>query len=213
MSGDDNPAETPEPTEPSAQGSPAESPAGDPQPVGEPQPDGWDEAAADLFDNPETAEGVAAEPEGTLTVESLVVSLEQVTAERDELIQARMRQQADFENTKKQMLKRQGEQTERANEALVGQLLDVLDAMEAARQHASEAVEPLHTKLLEVLGKAGLTPIAASDEPFDPTMHEAVMHEDGPGGDDGTTVVAEVLRAGYAWKGRTLRPAMVKVRG
>ena len=45
---------------------------------------------------------------------------------------------------------------------------------------------------------------------FDPNVHEAVMHEEGG---DGTAVVAEVLRTGYLWNQRVLRPAMVKVRG
>jgi molecular chaperone GrpE len=47
-------------------------------------------------------------------------------------------------------------------------------------------------------------------EPFDPNQHEAVMHEPGDGGDP---VVLETLRIGYRWKGRVLRPAMVKVQG
>ncbi|MFM2046940.1 MAG: GrpE protein, partial [Actinomycetota bacterium] len=46
--------------------------------------------------------------------------------------------------------------------------------------------------------------------PFDPAVAEAVVHEPGEGGEP---VVAEVLRTGYAWKGRVLRAAMVKVRG
>jgi molecular chaperone GrpE len=47
-------------------------------------------------------------------------------------------------------------------------------------------------------------------QPFDPELHEAVMHEPGDGGE---SVVIESLRTGYLWKGRVLRPAMVKVRG
>ena len=54
-------------------------------------------------------------------------------------------------------------------------------------------------------------PIIEGD-PFDPDRHEAVMHEPGED-DDAESSVAEVLRAGYGWKGRVLRPAMVKVRG
>ena len=49
------------------------------------------------------------------------------------------------------------------------------------------------------------------DEHFDPERHEAVMHE--PADDPGEPVVAQVLRVGYGWRGRTLRPAMVRVRG
>jgi molecular chaperone GrpE len=50
------------------------------------------------------------------------------------------------------------------------------------------------------------------DQPFDPSLAEAVLHEPGEGA-DGSPVVVDVLRSGYTWKGRVLRPAMVKVRG
>ncbi|MDQ6839835.1 MAG: nucleotide exchange factor GrpE, partial [Actinomycetota bacterium] len=60
-----------------------------------------------------------------------------------------------------------------------------------------------------VLAREGLERIDPDREPFDPTVHDAVAHEPGDGGQE----VAEVLRAGYRWRGRVLRPAMVKVRG
>ena len=58
--------------------------------------------------------------------------------------------------------------------------------------------------------KQGLEALDLADQPFDPGTAEAVLHEPGDGGEP---VVAEVLRTGYRWKGRVLRPAMVKVRG
>jgi molecular chaperone GrpE (heat shock protein) len=45
-------------------------------------------------------------------------------------------------------------------------------------------------------------------EVFDPTVAAAVVHEPGGGGEH---IVSEVMRAGYTWQGRVLRPAMVKV--
>ena len=47
------------------------------------------------------------------------------------------------------------------------------------------------------------------DKAFDPNLADAVAHEPGEGGE---TIVAEVLRSGYLWNGRTLRPAMVRTR-
>jgi len=64
--------------------------------------------------------------------------------------------------------------------------------------------------LLETLAKEGLEPMIPEGQPFDPELHEAVLHEEGDGGE---SVVTESLRTGYLWKGRVLRPAMVKVRG
>jgi molecular chaperone GrpE len=73
-------------------------------------------------------------------------------------------------------------------------------------------VEPVFASLLGTLEKAGLERIDPGGEPFDPNRHEAVMHESAAEGDDGPLVI-DVLRRGYAWKGRVLRAAMVKVRG
>mgnify|MGYP000961368822 CR=1 FL=1 len=48
------------------------------------------------------------------------------------------------------------------------------------------------------------------DVSFDPLVHEAVLTEAGDGADD-EPVVTEIMRSGYAWNGRVVRPAMVKV--
>ncbi len=60
--------------------------------------------------------------------------------------------------------------------------------------------------------REGLERIDPVGVTFDPTVHDAVAHEPGDGGPDGPEVV-EVFRAGYRWKGRVLRAAMVKVKG
>ena len=57
--------------------------------------------------------------------------------------------------------------------------------------------------------RRGLERIDPAGAAFDPNEADAVAHGDGDGG----PVVAEVLRPGYRWKGRVLRPAMVKVKG
>jgi molecular chaperone GrpE len=62
---------------------------------------------------------------------------------------------------------------------------------------------------MAVLEKEGLERIDPEGEPFDPKESDAVAHEEGDGG----PVVTQVLRPGYRWKGRVLRPAMVRVRG
>ena len=117
------------------------------------------------------------------------------------------RLQADFENYKKQTIRRNTDLIERAAEALVAKLLPVLDACDAAVAHGANDVEPIHDALVDVLEKEGLTPLRPEGELFDPNLHEAVVHEPaatrraGPAG----PVVTEVLRAGYLWKGRVLR--------
>jgi molecular chaperone GrpE len=89
----------------------------------------------------------------------------------------------------------------------------VLDACDLAIGHGADGVEAIRSALVATLGPVGLEVLDPQDAPFDPTRHEAVLHE-AAGEDDGATqVVVEVLRRGYAWEGRVLRPAMVKVRG
>lgn len=131
--------------------------------------------------------------------------------ERDEYLDSLRRLQADFENFKKRSMRQQTEALDRAAEQLVTKLLPVLDAVELARQHGTgEGVEQIATALFDILTKEGLRRVGEVDEPFDPNLHEAVAHEPGDGG---APALAEVMRAGWSWKGRLLRAAMVKVRG
>ncbi|HEV7908604.1 MAG TPA: nucleotide exchange factor GrpE, partial [Pseudonocardiaceae bacterium] len=64
-------------------------------------------------------------------------------------------------------------------------------------------------KLVSSLQKAGLEPFGHEGEPFDPAVHEAVQHDTSPDV-DGPTVTA-VLRRGYRFGDRPIRPAMVAV--
>jgi molecular chaperone GrpE len=135
---------------------------------------------------------------------------EAIAKERDEYLDLARRVQADFENYKRRVDAQRSEQRERAAEDLARELLPVLDAGEAAAGQGLEDAAQLHQQMLSILEKRGLTRVDGEGVDFDPNIHEAVIHEDG---DDGSPVVAEVLRAGYLWNERVLRPAMVKVRG
>ena len=165
--------------------------------------DGRPEAAADHDD------GFAETPPADLSIEGLIADLERVTLERDAFLDDSRRIAAEFVNFRRQTERRNVEVVEQAATGLVERLLPVLDASEAAVSHGSTDVEPIHNALLSILQKAGLAVMAPLDEPFDPALHEAVMHEDGDGGPQ----VVLVLRSGYLWNGKVLRPAMVKVRG
>jgi molecular chaperone GrpE len=156
--------------------------------------------------------------DGLDAAEAAVVSdLEQLTVERDELRVVAQRLQADFENYKKRMLREQTIAIERANERLLETLLPVLDSFELAQRSLEgpdDDIDKLRggvlaaiRQLVDTIGKEGLERIDALGAPFDPSEHEAVMHDDG----DGAAVVVEVFRTGYRLKGRVVRPAMVKV--
>jgi molecular chaperone GrpE len=143
------------------------------------------------------------------------VALEQARraaeAERDEFRDMALRLQADFENYRKRVAGQQSDEIDRSTGKLAEALLPVLDACEAAFAHGAAGVEPIWSALIGTLQKQGLEVLDLADQPFDPTVADAVAHEPADGG--AGPVVSEVLRTGYRWKGRVLRPAMVKVKG
>jgi molecular chaperone GrpE len=146
----------------------------------------------------------------------------QLARERDEFLLALQRTQADFENYRKRIARLQDEQAARASGDLVAKLLPVLDTLDLAEAHLNESLEmgedgkalrASRAMLLDILAKEGLERVDRAGVPFDPSVHDAVAHSEGEAGDGGVTVVEEVLRSGYRWKGQVLRAAMVRVRG
>lgn len=149
-------------------------------------------------------------------------ALETVTAERDRLaaenaeLQDRfLRFQAEFQNFRKRVDKDRLELSEYASMEAVRTLLPIIDDFERALQTETtdrtyaQGLELIRQRLFDTLKKLGLEPIVAQGEPFDPHIHHAVEMvetEDAPD----HTVLGEFQR-GYNFKGRLLRPAMVKV--
>ncbi|MEO6906737.1 MAG: nucleotide exchange factor GrpE [Abditibacteriaceae bacterium] len=139
-------------------------------------------------------------------------------AELEETKDKLLRLAADFENYKRQALRRESESKERAAKIILTDLLPVLDNFERA-VHASSSsqdvqnlrigVEFILQQLHEVLRSHGVEPIEATGQKFDPQLHEAqeeVLSEEHESG----TVLDETQR-GYRYKGQVLRPTMVKV--
>ncbi|TDT18109.1 molecular chaperone GrpE [Ilumatobacter fluminis] len=153
---------------------------------------------ADIDDDAAVEEGSA---------EAVEADSAELLAEVDRLRQLAMRQQADFENFRKRATNQQNLEVERATGKLANALLPVLDAAEAAYVQHPDEIGPLLNQLIGELKKVGLEPLDLADQPFDPELAEAVAHQPGNGGE---TIVAEVLRSGYTWQGKTLRPAMVR---
>ncbi len=149
----------------------------------------------------------------TEPVDPLVVERDQALAQRDEYKDIALRLQADFENYRKRAAAQTADETERSTGKIAEALLPVLDACEAAFSHGVEGVEPIWSALIGALQKQGLEALDLHGKVFDPECAEAVMHEPADGDSGGETVVVEVLRTGYRWKGRVLRAAMVKVKG
>lgn len=138
------------------------------------------------------------------------VDVAALLAERDALKDVAVRLQADFENFRKRTIAQAEHDVDRATGRLAEAFLPVLDAAEAAYVNHPDEIGPLLNLMLTELKKHGLEMLDLESQPFDPEVADAVAHEPGDGGD---AVVAEVLRSGYLWRGRTLRPAMVRTRG
>ena len=167
-----------------------------------------------MTDNPEN------EPENDNEIvqdlESAFAELDiiEVVKERDEFKDIALRVQADFENYRKRAATQLADEVDRSTGRIIESLLPVLDACEAAVSHGVVGVEQVWSSLFGAVQKHGLEALDLLDKPFDPSVAEAVMHEDGDPAEPTTEpMVVEVLRTGYRWKGRVLRAAMVKVKG
>jgi molecular chaperone GrpE len=179
--------------------------------------DGVDDVEGELAAGPEIAEefwegddradgDVDLDDELAAVIDS---EIHELASERDQFKDIAQRLQADFDNYRKRTTTQIAAEVDRATGRLAEALLPVLDAAEAAYLQHPDEVGPLFNLMLGELRKHGLEPIDLLEKPFDPNLADAVAHEPGDGGEP---VVAEVLRSGYLWHGRTLRPAMVRTR-
>ena len=138
--------------------------------------------------------------------------------ERDDLRDRLLRTSAEFDNYRKRTERERRELADRTVEALLLDLVAVADDFERALDADAgggsvegyrQGVELTHRRLLDLLGRRGVTPIEATGADFDPNLHQAVTTE--PAGDRRDGEVTEQLRRGYMIGERLLRPAMVKV--
>jgi molecular chaperone GrpE len=151
-------------------------------------------------------------------VEELRRLLEGAKMKNEETLTRLRYLQADFENYRKRSEKELREVEDASLRGLVVKLLSTLDELELAVKNAEQegGREELLDGLRMVLGNlvssleaAGLSRIDSVGRPFDPTMHEAV--EKSGGSSLGKEVVKEEIRPGYVFRGRVVRPSMVKV--
>lgn len=141
--------------------------------------------------------------------------LQQVRTERDELRDLLLRRQAEFDNFRKRTDRERTEQSQYASMEAVRELIPVLDDFERALKAESSdpeyarGVELIYTRMLESLKKVGLEPMESVGKLFDPHQHQAVERVEAEEAED-STILGEFQR-GYSFKGRLLRPAMVRV--
>jgi molecular chaperone GrpE len=129
-----------------------------------------------------------------------------------------LRDRADLENVKKRLAREKQDAVRFGTEGLVRDLLGVVDNLERAVAHAAgggngaplvEGVQLVLKGLQDVLGRHGVTRVAAAGAKFDPTQHEAVAHVPSAAHEAGAVV--EEHQPGYRLHERLLRPALVSV--
>jgi molecular chaperone GrpE len=151
-------------------------------------------------------------------LEALRGRLQAAEQDRDKYLDLATRTKADFENYQKRMQRDLAAERRYAQAPLAADLLSALDNLERATAAAEKAGEkgPLvqgvalvHTQLLDVLRRHGVTRIDAQGQPFDPNRHQAVLQQ--PAKDCPPMTVVQVLEHGYMIHDRVLRPARVAV--
>src|SRR6266436_225494 len=141
-------------------------------------------------------------------------------AKADEHWDRLLRATADLENFKKRAARERQEAIKFANASLLEKLIPALDnfdmALAAANNAESHSMESLKTgitmiynQLKAALAETGLEEIDATNQPFDPNLHEAVSHQESADVPEGQ--VLQQLRKGYKLRERLIRPATVVV--
>ncbi len=144
-----------------------------------------------------------------------VAERDQLAAEKAELQNLLLRTRAEFDNARRRQERERSEFLQFASMDLVKEILPILDDFEralkaeTADQHYAKGVELIYQRLFETLKRLGLEPIETAGKQFDPKLHQAVERVETEEAED-QAILGEFQR-GYNFKGRLLRPAMVKV--
>ena len=151
-------------------------------------------------------------------IEQLRAELDAAREEARRQHDSYLREAAETENYKKRVTREKHDAIRYANEALVRDLLPVIDDLERAARHARaegdgqpllDGIELVLRSCLEALQKHGVTQITAKGQLFDPEKHEAFAQVE-TGEYEANTVVDEIHR-GYYLADRLLRPSLVSV--
>lgn len=151
---------------------------------------------------PHAAEAVVEDPR-----------IEELTAEVAERTSDLQRVTAEYANYRRRVDRDREGVLSAARAQFAAELLTVVDDIDRAEQHGdlTGPFKAVADKVVGVIAKLGLEPFGADGESFDPSVHEAVQHDQSEAAGPTVTVVSAVLRRGYRLGDRVLRPAMVMV--
>ena len=180
-------------------------------PAGE-QPAGTtpsDEAREEQMSEQETAVAEeSVQPESPTTPPTGGGDAEKQLAERTEDLQ---RVTAEYANYRRRVDRDRTLVADQAAERFALQLFPIVDDIERARDHGdlTGAFKVVADRVLGLLDGLGVTAFGVAGDPFDPALHEAVLHDTSP--EVGVPTATTVLRPGFRRGDRVLRTAMVGV--
>ncbi|WP_327235340.1 nucleotide exchange factor GrpE [Streptomyces sp. NBC_01317] len=152
-----------------------------------------------------------AAPAGDVNDIALTAQLDQVRTALAERTADLQRLQAEYQNYRRRVERDRVTVKEIAVAKLLTELLPVLDDIGRAREHEElvGGFKSVAESLETIVAKMGLQQFGKEGEPFDPTIHEALMHSYAPDVTEDTCVA--ILQPGYRFGERTIRPARVAV--
>ena len=164
----------------------------------------------------EVASDAVVEVMEPATVSSdLQQEMELLRVDRDELKDLVQRSRAEFDNYRRRVEREKAEMVDHGAADAVRQVLAVVDdfdravKVETQDKEYARGIEMIHQRFSETLKKLGLTPIEADGQTFDPNVHYAV--EMSPTDEAADQTILAEYQKGFYFKGKLLRPAMVKV--
>ncbi|GAA4002498.1 MULTISPECIES: nucleotide exchange factor GrpE [Streptomyces] len=158
-----------------------------------------------------SGEGAAPAGDASAQLAGLTAQLDQVRTALGERTADLQRLQAEYQNYRRRVDRDRVTVKEIAVANLLSELLPVLDDIGRAREHGElvGGFKSVAESLETVAAKMGLQQFGKEGEPFDPTIHEALMHSYAP--DVTETTCVAILQPGYRFGERTIRPARVAV--
>lgn len=174
-----------------------------------------------MDDNRPNGESVG-ETEDDVTTADPAAQLAEIAAERDRLAAEKadlydrlLRRQAEFDNFRKRAERERLDTLEYAEMEAIRKLLPVLDdfdralRIESADKEYSKGIELIYQRFVDTLKRMGVEPLESTGKPFDPNLHHAI--ESVPTEEVADHTVLEEMQRGYNFRGKLLRPAMVRV--
>ena len=191
----------------------SEKAGAEPRPEANPSPDSEPQGAAGGDAQP----GVAPDPSlaDKVDVQAILAERDRALAEKAEILAHFQRAQAEFENTRKRLLRETEDTREYAAMQTIEALLPILDDFERALETPDldpefrKGLELIYKRFIDAFTRAGMKPVDEYGK-FDPHLHHAVDRAPAEN-DEQDQAILEVYQRGYHFKDRLLRPAMVKV--